>query len=454
MSPIPALRTVSIPATRLPVMAEADVIVAGGGNAGFIAAVAAARTGARVILIERYGYLGGSLTGTYATTPGFFGDSEGNQIIGGLGWEYVERMERAGAALIDREWWQVQIFPEATKDVALDMVQEAGVDLLLHCWVSDLIYDRGVIQGVIVESKSGRAVIQGKVFVDATGDADLAHLAAAPYELLLPDSLWQTSVDLMICNVDYRKIYDWVEANSDRVTTMSMPGDIDEPGLRAMISLIVRESGERAGRTTTHVGPVPTVKLMIHNSIGRVQGSVEVDGTDVRGLTRAEIEARKKALEHLAYLKKTVPGFEQAVVVGEAHLGVRETRRIVGDVLLTINHLMTNARFPDVVALNCRALDRHMKGDVFKFEIFEGNHDIPLRALIPQQVENLLVAGRAISCDHDAHSSLRGAATCLATGHAAGTAAALAAVDSGRVRQLDIPALQDTLRAQGAILKA
>lgn len=454
MSPSPALRTVSIPTTRLPVMAEVDVIVAGGGNAGFIAAVAAARSGARVSLIERYGYLGGSLTGTYATTPGFFGDSEGNQIINGLGWEYVERMERAGAALIDREWWQVQIFPEATKDVALDMVQEAGVDLLLHCWMSDLIYDRGVIQGVIVESKSGRAVIQGKVFVDATGDADLAHLAAAPYELLLPDSLWQTSVDLMVCNVDYRRIYDWVEGNSDRVTTMSMPGDVEEPGLHAMISLIVREPGERAGRTTSHVGPVPTVKLMIHNSIGRVQGSVEVDGTDVRGLTRAEIEARKKALEHLTYLKKTVPGFEQAVVVGEAHLGVRETRRIIGDVVLTINDLLTNARFPDVVALNCRALDRHMKGDVFKFDIFEGNHDVPLRALIPQQVENLLVTGRAISCDHDAHSSLRGAATCLATGHAAGTAAALAALDSGRVRQVDIPALQDTLRAQGAILKA
>ena len=129
MSKANLLRTVEIPACTLPVVAVADVVVVGGGNAGFVAAVAAARTGARTILVERYGTLAGSLTGTYATSPGFFGDSAGNQTIKGIGWEFVERMEQAGAAVVNRGWWSVQIFPEAAKAVALDMVVEAGVEL-------------------------------------------------------------------------------------------------------------------------------------------------------------------------------------------------------------------------------------------------------------------------------------------------------------------------------------
>jgi hypothetical protein len=197
---------------------------------------------------------------------------------------------------------------------------------------------------------------------------------------------------------------------------------------------------------------MPTVKLLIHRSISRVQGSVEIDGTDVRELTYAETEARRRALEHLAYLKKNVPGYEDAFVIGESHLGVRETRRIIGEYVLTVKDLLNNARFSDVVALNCRALDRHTKGEAFEITFLQGNHDIPLRALTPQKIANLLVAGRCISSDHDANASLRGAATCLATGHAAGTAAALAAKEKGVVHSLDIQVLQGILRKQKVIL--
>jgi len=450
-----ALRTVEIPACTLPVVAVADAVVVGGGNAGFVAAVAAARTGARTVLVERYGTLAGSLTGTYATSPGFFGDSTGDQTVKGIGWEFVERMEQAGAAVVNRGWWSAQIFPEAAKAVALDMVVEAGVELYLHTWAGEPLMDNGTIRGLVVQSKSGRQVIEGQVFVDATGDADLAFLAGAPTEMLQPDDLWQTSVDLTVCNVDAVKVVQWAKDNPERTGGyLSIPEDIGAPGLHPMFTLIVcgDETSEQDS-SVVHVGPVPTVKLMVHPSISRVQGSVEIDGTDVRSLTYAEIEARRRAMAHLAYLKASVPGYEHAVIVGESPLGVRETRRIVGDYVLTLDDLLTNARFPDVVALNCRALDRHLKGDVFKFDLLKGNHDVPLRALIPQKVENLLVAGRCISSDHEAHASLRGAATCLATGHAAGTAAALAARGSGKVRDLDVTALQRVLREQQAILE-
>jgi hypothetical protein len=159
-------------------------------------------------------------------------------------------------------------------------------------------------------------------------------------------------------------------------------------------------------------------------------------------------------MQHLKYLKENIPGFEGAFVAAQNHLGVRESRRIIGDYVLTIDDLENQARFPDVIALNCRALDYHLKGTVFRIKFLTGHHDIPLRALLPQRVENLLVVGRSISCDHLSQASLRGAATCMATGHAAGTAAALAVrcTDAGQVRGVNIAQLQETLRQQDAIL--
>lgn len=455
MKATPEASFVEIPACRLPVSASAEVVVVGGGTAGFAAAVAAARTGAKTILIERYGYLGGSLTGTYVTNPGSFGDLAGNQIIGGIGWEFAERMEAASAAIINRNLWTVQTFPEAAKEVILEMVMEAGVQLYLHSWFSQALLEKNQLAGVVIQSKSGREVITGKSFIDASGDADLAWQAGAPFEKLPSTHLWQTSVDLTICNIDFYQVIAWAEQNPDRIIWFSQPKDLNLPGPRPMISLIIQQENQAAEQTEIlHIGPVPTIKLMIYSSIGRVQGSVEIDGTDVRDLTSGEIQARRKAMEHLEYLKKNVPGFEQAVVVGVSPLGVRETRRILGEYILTLDDLLTNARFHDVVALNCRPLDQHLQGDAFKYQLLHGHHDIPLRALIPQGIENLLVAGRCISSDHISNASLRGAATCMATGHAAGTAAALAVKYSGNPRLLDIQELQKTLLEQGAILNA
>jgi hypothetical protein len=336
------------------------------------------------------------------------------------------------------------------------MVIEAGVELYLHGWASDLIMKNGLIEGVIFQSKSGQKAITGKVFVDATGDADIAFVAGAPTEKLEPDRLWQTSVDLTVCNVDSMKAIHWARSNPDRVVVEGPSESLEKPvGVQPMVNFIIlgEETEGLAGQAgIKHIGPMPTVKLLIRRSVSRIQGSVEIDGTDVRGLTYAEIEARRRAMDHFVYLKKTVPGFEDAFVVGASYLGVRESRRIIGDYVLTINDLLSNARFDDTIALNSRALDRHTKGEAFEITFLQGSHDIPLRALTPKRTDNLLVAGRCISSDHDANASLRGAATCLATGHAAGTAAALAAKDNVKVRGIDIKALQRILMEQHAIL--
>lgn len=444
-----------LPPAEVPVMADVDVVVVGGGTAGFVAAVAAARAGARTALLERGGFLGGALTGTYVSSPSQFWDSAGNQVIGGLAWEVVERLERKGLAVVDREKHRVQIFPEAVKDVALDMVGEAGVSLYLYAVLSEAVVSNGWLEAVAVQTRAGRRAVRGRVFVDATGDADLATMAGVPTEQAAPDELWQTSVDLVVANVDAARVVQWAMDHPEQAFSPELDYRHHPQGIQPMFTLLIPSpETELIAGGIVHRGPMPTVKLMIERSVSRVQGSVEIDPTDPEQITYAEVEGRRRALAHLEFLRRTVAGFEQAVVVGESFLGVRESRRIVGEYRLTLDDVLGNARFPDVVALNCRALDRHLAGERFEWKMVAGHHDIPYRALIPQQVANLLVAGRCISCDHEAHASVRGAATCMALGQAAGTAAALAVRGSGRVREVDVAQLQAKLIEQGMVLWA
>jgi len=446
---VPDLQTVEWPAERLPVLASADVVVAGGGTSGFIAATAAARTGARTVLVERFGYLGGCTTAPYNTTLNAFADMAGRPVVRGLAWEFVERMERDGQALLGARG-RNQLWPVWTRKVALDMVTEAGVDLFFYTWVSDVLAEDGRLRGLVVQTKGGRGVLLAKTFVDATGDADLAALAGAPFEMADPDSLQQVSCDYLACGVDAARVLEWARAHREELVMLEGAESEHRPaGPQPMLTFVIPGPLSPEG---DHIGVMPTVKLCIYREAVRLQGNTEVDPLDPRGLTQAEVQGLRGALEHLAYLQERVPGFEHAFLVAQHHLGVRESRRIVGEYVITLDDVQSGARFDDVVALNCRHLDYHLKGTVFRLELVRAAHDIPLRALLPQRVENLLVCGRAIACDHLAQASLRGAATCMATGHAAGSAAALAARGSGRLRELDVRRLQQTLLEQGAIL--
>lgn len=461
-------RTVFVPAAELPVLADVDVAVIGGGTAGFVAAIAAARTGARTALIERNGFIGGANTATYNTGPGWTGDSDKNQIIGGPGWEFLERMEGAGHAIINRDTKRAQIFPEATKQVALDMVVEAGVELFLHTWMGEVLMEGRAIRGVVVQSKSGRQVVLAKSFVDCSADGDVAAQAGAPFERLEPadPKNWEVSIDLTVCNIDPVRVIRWARANRHLLSDdgKTIPENDDCTGVKLGVAINIRNdktvphSTKKFGRIGRelrgheHIGTQPTLKLMIHRSTTRVQGNVAIDPTDVRQLTWAEVEGRRQAYRHLDFLKRTIDGMQEAFIIGQNPLGIRVARRIRGEYYITIDDLVENNRVPDVVSLNARSLDMHMPGERFQIHFLEGNHDVPYRALIPLNVDNLLVAGRCLSCDQTSHASLRGAATCWGTGHAAGTGAALAARTTGRVRAVNILALQKMLLGQRAIL--
>ncbi len=436
----------------LPVIDESEVVVVGGGTSGFIAATAAARTGARTILVERLGYLGGCTTAPYNTSLSAFYDSAGNQIIRGIPWEFLKRMERDGQCLIS-EKGRNQLWPVWTRKVALDMIDEAGVELLLHTWVSDVVMDGGVIRGVVVQNKGGRGVILGRTFVDASGDADVAAFAGAPFEVTGVDDLQQVSCDYIACGVDAAKVVKWARENRDQLGSANgLDFDNKPSGVQPMLTVVVPKAATDSEGFTVRRGVMPTIKLCVYREAVRIQGNVEIDPLDPKALTRAEVDGLRGALAHLEHLRATVPGFENAFVVAQSHLGVRETRRIVADYVIKIDDLKNQARFQDVVALNCRGLDYHLKGTVFKYSPLVGHHDIPLRALIPRGLENLVVAGRCIGCDHLSQASLRGAATCMATGHAAGTTAALAAVEGLGIRDIDVRKLQDKLREHDAIL--
>lgn len=442
---------IDYPAAKLPVMAEADVVIVGGGTSGFIAATAAARAGAKTLLVERLGYLGGCTTAPYNTSVGLFGDSDGNLIIRGLGYEFLQRMERDGQAFLGPSG-RNQIWPVWTKKVALDMVEEAGVELLFYTWVTDVVRSNGTITGLVVQNKGGRGVILGKTFVDASGDADIAAYMGAPFEMADLDEIQQVSCDYIACGVDSTRVQEWARANQDKLEKVTGLNVESQPfGAQQMLTFVIPQPDTREGGDY-HVGVMPTVKLCIYREAVRLQGNSDINPLDPFALTRAETDGLKGALQHLQYLKENVPGFEGVFIVGHSHLGVRESRQILGDYQLTIGDLRSQARFDDVVALSCRALDYHLKGTVFKIEFLKGNYDVPLRALVPQNVDNLLVAGRCVSCDHLSQASIRGAATCMATGHAAGAAAALAAQGSGRSRDVSIRRLQRLLLDQDAIL--
>jgi hypothetical protein len=275
--------------------------------------------------------------------------------------------------------------------------------------------------------------------------------------------MWQTTLDLTVCNVDVPRVLQWCRANSELLACggKSIPATDDHVGIHSQVSIVIkgqdtkdyeRNLGGVTLPTHEHLGTYPTMKLMPRRSTSRVQGNVEIDTLDVRQLTYALTEGRRKAAQHLAYIKATIAGTEDAFIVGEGHLGVRESRIILGEYFITIADLTNNARFDDVVCLNARVIDKHTKGDRIVLTRLLGNHDVPLRALIAKGVENVLVAGRSVSCDHESHASLRGAATCWATGHAAGTAAALCATNGEDPRTIDIKRLQKTLLDQKQIL--
>ena len=447
-----------------------DVVVAGGGTAGAIAAIAASRTGARTLLVERYGALGGAL----ALGMNMLGsvDGEGYWALGGIGRELVDRLTAIDGATppaLDPQFGSVLAQdPELLKLCLLEMAVESGVELLLHATLIDVVKGaRGPVE-LRVATKRGCEIITADVIVDCTGDADVAAGAGAEFTVGRPtDRRAQPASRIFrVAGVDMDTVWDHLAAHpEDLAPPKNWTGGVydiahlrETPGVtvEGFASLIRR--ARDAGDWT-----IPRYRLGIYTMPGSAVVGINVtrthgvDGTDPDDLSRAEVETSLQMLQVIGFLRDYVPGFERASIVSAPYqVGIRETRHVHGGYLLTQDDVMTGRSFEDQIGRGAYPLDvHHVESGAGGSTLWPIPHSfgIPMRCLIPQRVERLVVAGRSISATHEAAGSIRGQAVCMVTGHAAGTIAAVAAGEGRAPRELDPGYVQTLLSGQGAVLE-
>lgn len=445
-----------------------------------MAAIAAARNRARAVLVERYGFLGGMATAACIGPFMPFFDRRGNKVVKGIADELVDRLVEAGGAVghgfvpnaVSHPGF-TPFDPEVLKYVALEMVEEAGVELRLHSYVVDAVVKDNVIRGIVTESKSGRQILLAKIVVDATGDADVAARAGAPYQVGRPeDGLTQPpSLFVRVGNVNGEKLIRYAEEHPEDMGPMKLSFvQMDRPipegkgftrqhfmgAFYAKTIPKAREAGE------VHVGKdwVTTFTDLREGEVilnaTRVAGGVNC--LDVRDLTAAEIEGRKQVMSLFGFLKRRAPGYENAHITSTGpQIGVRESRRIIGERVLTVDDVVEEREFPDAIARCAYGVDIHdpKGGGAIEEGLGPktgGSYGIPYGILLPKRIDDLLVAGRPVSTDFKAHGSIRVMPYCMATGQAAGTAAALSIEAGVTPRRLDVDQLRKVLRRQQVIL--
>jgi hypothetical protein len=468
-----------------------DVIVVGGGTSGVAAGIASARAGAKTLIIERVGALGGQMN--VSGPPGFayanLYNERHERIIGGIITETHERLLKEGHAIphmepefrgwytfayVDPDWWGLLMF---------DMMRENLVNLLLHSLAVDVVKEGNALKGVVVENVSGRQTVLGKVIIDCTGEGEIAARAGAPFELLPRDQMEPHSLSFTADGVDWKKVLDYVKNNPQefeferfqentqhkwtydqlverirKVETVEEFGEV--MGFRSL-KMKGLETGEWHGFSGVGFFLIPREGGVVQAHFQHSSQIGNCDATNVDDLTFAEIECRRQNVIAWKFVKKYLPGFEKAYITRVCpEVRIREGRRIIGDYVLNGEDVIEERKFPDVIGKSAFPAGAvHVVGpgtlgtmkppDVPRTG---GSHDIPYRCLVPLEVENLLVAGKAISARREAYQ--RFLMQTMVTGQAAGVAAALCAKKNvtPRILEADVTELQRILVDQGAIL--
>lgn len=444
---------------------ETDVLVAGGGVAGIAAAAASARLGARTLLVERYGFLGG--WGTAALVGPFmpWTSSTGEPLVAGVFQELLDRLEAVGGR-------QGPSFdPNALAYVAQEMVLESGAEMLLHAWVRGAKVTDGALTAAELDTKGGTEIIRAKRFVDCTGDGDLAIAAGARFRQgRESDGLTQAATLMFdLGGVDLRKTIEFIRTHPDQMRFPKLPPDAD---VDALLSGAFSAAGfydlvSQAKEAGEYPIPGELVFFITRPRRGEVVVNTthvgKLDCTTSEDLTSGEIEGRRQMMALVAFFRKYVPGFEECWLLrAPAQIGVRETRRIIGEYVFDWPDVEQARKFPDAIARLAYPVDIHdpagsgyTRGEEQRRTIVPPAGDwyeIPYRCLVPLGVENLLVAGRCISSTHEGQAAIRIMPCCAAMGQAAGAASALSLRAGVTPRRLDTEVLKSALRAQGALV--
>lgn len=418
---------------------ETEVLVVGSGSAGAAAAIACAQQGAKTMLIERYGFMGGISTQVLDTFYGFFTPGkEPRKVVGGVPDLVVAELEKHKAMVYRPNTYGagqgITYDPAILKFIWEQLALRSGVRLLFHTHFVDAVLEGNRVTGVIAFNKAGFLRIKAGVVIDASGDADVAAAAGVPFESAREGPVQSLTTTFRMINVDDARARQVKKAQLHELMAKAVEsGKYDLP----------RKEG------SVHITPLPGVMATNMTRVG------DVDATDTEQLTEAEVEGRRQALEYARFLRDMVPGYENAQLIDfSTQIGVRESRRIYGEYRLTREDVLNARKFEDAIAQCGAPIEEHHAGSDTRWEYLpEGEtYDIPYRCLLPKGAEGLLVAGRCLSADHDAHASVRSMGQCMAMGQAAGTAASLALAQRCDPREVFIPRLQERLRKAGAVL--
>ena len=438
---------VNEPARETPIFGEFDIVVIGGGPAGIVACAAAANFGRSVLLIERYGFLGGM--GTAAGVTNFCGlhanvHGEIRQVVHGVADELLGRIASLGGLnephLIFGKTKAQAYDTAAYKIAADDLLLSRGARVLFHAYAAGVVMDGGRIDAVLIETKSGRRAIRAGMFIDCSGDADVAAFAGAPFDIggdggdmLYPTMMFRLNgVDAEAAGEAWRTVPALMEQAEKQGMRFPRKGAILRPQKHAIEWRVnVTQLASANGRP--------------------------LDGTNAEDLSEGEVEGRRQALGFFEFLKANAPGFENAYIVDiPPQLGIRETRRIRGAYSLTREDVLTCASFEDTIGVNGWPIEAHVAGDV-KWEWPDipnarGYNHLPYRMLLPDKVANLLVAGRCASMTHEGQSAARVSGACFVMGEAAAAGAHLALAAGQAPAAIDVSSLQATLDDNGVFL--